>query len=73
MWRLGGGCSLPLGAYATVDEEAVTLSSVIATPDGTTVLRVEVEGATPEDVAAEAAKELISQGAERILDEVGAG
>jgi hypothetical protein len=37
------------------------------------VLRVEVEGATPEDVAAEAAKELISQGAERILDEVGAG
>lgn len=73
MWRLGGGCALPLGAYATVDEESVALTSVIATPDGTTVLRVETEGATPEDVAADAAKELIAQGAERILAEVGAG
>jgi len=73
MWRLGGGCALPLGAYATVDEESVALTSVIATPDGTTVLRVETEGATPEDVAAEAAKELIAQGAERILAEVKAG
>jgi hydroxymethylbilane synthase len=73
MWRLGGGCALPLGAYATVDEESVALTSVIATPDGTTVLRVETEGATPEDVAAEAAKELIVQGAERILAEVKAG
>jgi hydroxymethylbilane synthase len=73
MWRLGGGCALPLGAYATVGEESVALSSVIATPDGTTVLRVETEGATPEDVAAAAAKELIAQGAERILDEVVSG
>jgi len=73
MWRLGGGCALPLGAHATVGEESVALTSVIATPDGTTVLRVETEGATPEDVAAAAAKELIARGAERILDEVGAG
>ena len=73
MWRLGGGCALPLGAHATVGEESVVLASVIATPDGTTVLRVETEGATPEDVAAAAAKELIARGAERILDEVGAG
>jgi hydroxymethylbilane synthase len=73
MWRLGGGCALPLGAYATVGEESIALTSVIVTPDGTTVLRVETDGATPEDAAAAAAKELIAGGAERILAEVGAG
>jgi hydroxymethylbilane synthase len=72
MWRLGGGCSLPLGAHATIGVESVSLTAVIATADGTTVLRVETEGATPEDAAAAAAKELIGQGAERILAEVGA-
>ena len=70
MWRLGGGCSLPLGAYATVGVESIALTAVIATADGTTVLRAESEGATPEDAAAAAAKELIARGAERILAEV---
>jgi hydroxymethylbilane synthase len=73
MWRLGGGCALPLGAHATVGVEAIALTAVIATADGTTVLRVETEGATPEDAAALAAKELIAQGAERILAEVESG
>jgi hydroxymethylbilane synthase len=73
MWRLGGGCALPLGALATVGVETIALTAVIATADGTTVLRVETQGPTPEDVAALAAKELISRGAERILDDVEAG
>lgn len=73
MWRLGGGCALPLGAYATVGVESISLSAIVATPDGTTVLRAESEGGTPEDAATAAAKELIDQGAERILDEAEAG
>jgi hydroxymethylbilane synthase len=70
MWRLGGGCALPLGAFAVVDTEAIRLTSVIATPDGGRVVRSTVEGATPEDVAAVAAKQLIAGGAEEILAEV---
>jgi hydroxymethylbilane synthase len=70
MWRLGGGCALPLGAHAVVGVEAVSLSAIVATPDGTTVLRVQTEGGTPEDAAEAAAKELIELGAERILAEV---
>ena len=70
MWRLGGGCALPLGAHAVVGAEAVSLSAIVATPDGTTVLRVQAEGGTPEDAAEAAAKELIELGAERILAEV---
>jgi hydroxymethylbilane synthase len=69
MWRLGGGCALPLGAHAVVGAEAISLSAIVATPDGTTVLRVQAEGGTPEDAAEAAAKELIELGAERILAE----
>jgi hydroxymethylbilane synthase len=71
MWRLGGGCALPLGAFAMVGTEAIQLTAVIATPDGDRVIRSTVEGATPEDVAGLAAKQLIAAGAEEILAEVG--
>jgi hydroxymethylbilane synthase len=73
MWRLGGGCALPLGAHATIEDEAIHLTSVIATPEGDRVIKVESRGATPEDVAASAAKELIADGAEEILAELTEG
>lgn len=68
-WRLGGGCDLPLGAYATVQRTGrIELVALVASADGDRVIRVHVEGEGPEDAAALAAKELISQGAEAILE-----
>jgi hydroxymethylbilane synthase len=69
MWRLGGGCALPLGAYAEPIEGGLRLTAVIAVPDGSEILRVERSAETPEGVAALVAKDLIEGGAERILDE----
>jgi hydroxymethylbilane synthase len=69
MWRLGGGCALPLGAYAEPIEGGLRLTAVIAVPDGSEILRVERSAETPEGVAALVAKDLIDGGAERILDE----
>ena len=69
MWRLGGSCDLPLGAYATVHRSGrVGMVALVASPDGGRVIRIRVEGESPEDVAALAAKELIAQGAEQILE-----
>ena len=72
MWRLGGGCALPLGAYAQVEADGarISLVAVVATPDGDRLLRVEEEGTDPEAVAGEAARALIAAGAEEILAEV---
>jgi hydroxymethylbilane synthase len=72
MWRLGGGCALPLGAFAELDSggRIVHLVAVIATVDGDQVIRVEEQGTDPEVVAAAAAKALIAAGAEEILAEV---
>jgi len=70
MWRLGGGCSLPLGAFATVDGEVVRMVAMIATADGDRVIRVDETGGAPEDVAGLVARALIAAGAEEILAEV---
>ena len=69
MWRLGGGCALPLGAHATPIDGGLKLTAVIAMPDGSEILRVERSAETPEGVAALVAKDLIDGGAERILAE----
>lgn len=70
MWRLGGGCALPLGGFAIAGRDGVTLQALIASPDGGRVIRTEATAPTAEDVAASVAKTLIAEGAEQILAEV---
>jgi hydroxymethylbilane synthase len=67
---LGGGCRLPLGAYAERRREAVRLLAVVVRPDGSDVLWSQVEARTAEDAAGEAAEVLRSAGAEAILRDV---
>jgi hydroxymethylbilane synthase len=68
---LGGGCRLPLGAYAEWRDERVRLLSVVVRPDGSDLLWSQVEASSPEEAAAEAAESLIQSGARRILEEAG--
>ncbi len=67
MRRLGGGCALPLGAYARVDDGAVRLVAVVATPNGDRVLRAEASAPEPEEAAAAVAARLAEAGAGEIL------
>jgi hydroxymethylbilane synthase len=67
---LGGGCRLPLGAYAELRGEAIRLLAVVIRPDGSDLLWAQVEAASPSDAAGEAAEVLRSAGAKEILDEV---
>ncbi len=64
---LGGGCALPLGAYATAGADGIRMIAVVATPDGAEVLRAESRSADPMDAARDVAESLRSAGAERIL------
>ncbi|HVM11188.1 MAG TPA: hydroxymethylbilane synthase [Actinomycetota bacterium] len=66
---LGGGCRLPLGAYAEWRDEAVRLMAIVIRPDGSDPLMAQVEAPDPAVAAAEAAEILRRGGAEDILRE----
>jgi hydroxymethylbilane synthase len=70
MARLGGGCALPLGALATVTGDTVRLVALVASPDGSRIVRAESEGATPEGAAEAVSAELLARGAGEILAHV---
>jgi hydroxymethylbilane synthase len=44
--RLQGGCQVPIGAYATLAGDRLHLEGLIASPDGTKVIRYAAEGST---------------------------
>jgi hydroxymethylbilane synthase len=71
--RLGGDCSLPLGAYAEQREEGVRLLAVVIRPDGSDLVWAQVEAPTPEQAAGGVAETLLAGGAGAILAEAGAG
>ncbi|MGZ4149389.1 MAG: hydroxymethylbilane synthase [Actinomycetota bacterium] len=73
MRRIGGGCALPLGAIAAVSRDDVELVAVVASPDGVRVVRAAARGEDLEEVATTVAQDLLSQGADAILAEVGPG
>ena len=69
---LGGGCQVPIGAYATVSEGHIRLLAIVAAPDGSRVIRAEAEGeaADAADIGARLAADLLQRGAREILEAV---
>jgi hydroxymethylbilane synthase len=69
--ELGGGCSLPCGALAVVDAESgeLGLDALLASLDGSVVLRTRVMGSDPEEVGTHAARDLLdAKGGRDLLD-----
>jgi hydroxymethylbilane synthase len=69
--RLGGGCALPLGAYAEERDDGIRLLAVVVSPDGRDLAWAQAEGPTPDEVAAGVAGTLLAGGAGEILAAVG--
>jgi hydroxymethylbilane synthase len=67
--RVGGSCRTPLGAYATVKGDTLEIRALIASPDGTRVVRGVQAGAAAggEDLGTELAEELLGRGGADIL------
>lgn len=65
----GGGCQLPVGAFAEVDGTSIRMFATVTPPDGSTSYRVEVTGDTadPEVVGRAAYQALVEQGAGTLL------
>ncbi len=67
MARMGGGCALPLGAFAQTTAGGIRMVAIALTPDGGRFARAEVEASTPAEVAELAALDLSAGGADEIL------
>ena len=67
---LGGGCQVPIGAYAELSGEALQLRAVVASPDGSNVIRESLRGSDPDSLGLAVGEALLRQGAQKILDEV---
>jgi hydroxymethylbilane synthase len=65
---LRGGCSVPVGALAHVEATRIRLEAGVFGLEGAPVHRVTVEGGSPDEVGASAARELLERGAGEILE-----
>jgi hydroxymethylbilane synthase len=69
---LGGGCQVPIGAYATVFNGRVRLLAIVAAPDGSQLVGAQAGGAAAEaaEIGARLAAYLLQRGARQILEAV---
>lgn len=67
---LGGGCQVPVGAYAQGEGDKLTLTVFLGSPDGREVFQGQVAGSTqdPAGLAGEAHRALLGQGAAALLE-----
>lgn len=67
---LGGGCLVPIAAHAWIDSSVMTLVGLVASPDGSEAMREKRTGhlQDAELIGCELADELLSRGADRILN-----
>ena len=70
--RLEGGCQVPIGAHATLENGEVTLTGLIASVDGRKILKEQATGPadTVDELGGKLAEKLLGQGGRAILDEV---
>lgn len=71
--QLGGSCQVPIAAYAVcLPNEQLRLRGLVANPDGSLLVKVEKHGrvSEAEKLGIAAARELLAQGADRILQDL---
>ncbi|OOR99611.1 hydroxymethylbilane synthase [Haemophilus paracuniculus] len=70
--HLQGGCQVPIGGFATLENDQLTLTALVGSLDGSTIIRATAQApkAKAEQLGVAVAKQLLSQGADKILAEV---
>ena len=67
--RLQGGCQVPIGGHAILQDDQLWLRGLVGTVDGSEIIRAELKGSIEEaaSIGVSVADELLSNGAARIL------
>jgi len=69
---LGGGCQVPIGAYATVQAGTVLIRAIVVSPDGSRIIRKQSSGSVDDAVSigTSLGEELLAEGGQQILEAV---
>lgn len=67
--RLQGGCQVPIGGYATLEGDELTLNALVGSLDGSQIIRASAKGhkQEAEQLGILVAEQLLAQGADKIL------
>jgi len=68
--KMGGGCQVPIGASATWRNGELHLDAVVASPDGSVVLRESASGENPDELGEAVGEKLLQRGGAKILKQV---
>jgi hydroxymethylbilane synthase len=70
--RLEGGCQVPIGGHATIENNTLKLEGLVGNPTGELILRAEAKGEIKdyEKIGIQVAEDLLAQGAGKILADV---
>lgn len=70
--KLQGGCQVPIGAFAILQQNELWLRGLVGQLDGSEILRSEIKGqaSQAEQLGTQLAEQLLALGADRILDAV---
>lgn len=68
--KLGGGCQVPIGAFAEMKDGTLRLTGVVARPDGSEVLHERQSGSDPVALGELVGETLLKRGATKILEDV---
>ena len=67
---LGGGCRLPIAAFAKIDGGQLSLEGLVAAPQGSNIIRDKVKGdpADAEELGGKLAEIILERGGKKLLD-----
>ncbi|NER84488.1 MAG: hydroxymethylbilane synthase, partial [Leptolyngbya sp. SIO1D8] len=70
--ELEGGCQVPIGVNTVVDGNTLTLTGLVASLDGQTLIKKQVQGTTTsaDSMGSQLAQQVRAEGAQAILDEI---
>ena len=70
--RLQGGCQVPIAAYATIEQDRLSLAGLVCSTNGTTLVRDSINGSTVDaySLGARLGDRLLAAGGDAILQEI---
>jgi hydroxymethylbilane synthase len=68
--KLGGGCQVPIGANAKWRQDELQLEAVVASPDGSLLLKESGSGDDPHHLGEAVGEKLLQRGGAKILEQV---